>query len=173
MSAELQEFALKVASALETYAETGPQSLEGTVPFHRAMLKMSEDLRYRHRRQEKRASLLGTIGWLAPGWLTAGGLATAAKHYAPAVRQRALNMFQPQELVQEGVGAMLGQAKGDPTATLEALRSALGKDIYKQLGQAAGPADVIKPWQIGLAGLGGLAAGHMMADDNKSPMIFK
>jgi hypothetical protein len=177
MSAELQEFALKVASALESYSEKAPHSLySGAAPFHLSMMKMASALKYKHQYRTKTAFLGTTIGMLAPGLLAAGLAGGAAKKFGPWAQRQSLNMFKPQELVGHGLSGMVNAAKGSTVDAAQALMDSLkrsgpvGEEVLSQLGQQ-GTASAIKPWQVGLAGALGLGAGQMMSGDKPQMII--
>ena len=71
MSDSLNEFALKVAGALDAYAAQGAQNISlHSVPFHRAMVKMAQALEHRKAYKTK----VAILSLLAPGLLATGQL---------------------------------------------------------------------------------------------------
>jgi len=164
VSDSLNEFALKVASALDTYASKGEEVSLNGVPFHFAMVKMAQRLK---QRQAKDAVKTAFFPGMAAGLLTAAGLSSLAKRVAPHLTDFA----RPKDLLRRGIAGIapegmsaLGRAiEGTP---LEAL---------VQKGIAEGQGAAMKPWHLGLAGAGGLAAGQFLNRDRGNsgpPMII-
>jgi hypothetical protein len=149
---------------------------------------MGQALKYRHEKHAAEpTSMMAALGALlgpgslvqtfVPGLLAAGTGSLAARQLRPWLRSRSLSQFKPQELLTEGLAGMINASKGTSEETAKVLREALqssgpGAELLQQVGRE-GTTKAIQPWQLGLTGLGGLALGQFMADEQKSPMIFK
>ena len=104
------------------------------------------------------------------------------ERFLPGMQQRVLGGMPGQKVLEHGVADIVGRAGGGTAgrdAILEALQkipgmSGAGSALEHVGNLHSAPLMGVKPWQMGLAGVGGLAAGQMMANRDKSgpPMII-
>jgi len=182
MSEALSSFALKVAEALDDYAQRSPQLSTSRAPLHMSMLKMAESLKYKQSKMQKMQKTAFGLLELAPGLLAGAGAKAMYERYLPGMQRRVLDSMPAQKVLEHAAGSITSRA-GTGTAGrdafLDALRLVPGmagpNSALEHVGKLyAEPLMGIKPWQMGLAGVGGLAAGQMMANRDKSgpPMII-
>jgi len=170
VSDNLNDFALKVASALDAYAARGGDASLNGVPFHFAMVKMAQRLKQRQARDAVKTAFFP--GGVALGVLGTLGADAAFKRMAPHLTSFA----RPAELLSQGALGIYGKGGARGTAELiEAItRSQPLQEAALQMGEAAHGA-AMKPWHLGLAGAGGLAAGQFLNRDRGNsgpPMII-
>jgi len=180
VSADLQEFALKVANALDSYAAQGTNSISpGNVPFHVSMLKMAQCLKHQHSNGLKKTALFGALGTVAPGMLAGLAGYKGLQSLKPKAMSYVASHMPPADMLGEALTAIGNRAGTHAGAADEAILEAIRKFAPGRqalaLEQQVGGASATAPLYMGLAGLGGLTAGSMYKDRGSSgpPMIFK
>lgn len=164
MSDNLSEFALKVAQALDTYATKGGDVSLNGVPFHFAMMKMANRLKQQKAKYVVKQAMFPGV---ALGVLSTLGAGAAAKKLSPyftaLAKPRDLIRRGVTEMAPEGAEAMARALQGTPVEGL----------IQREAARLHG--EGMRPWQLGMAGLGGLAAGQYFGGDRGKagpPMII-